>query len=244
MACGRPSVSAIITAYNSALFLADAVASIRAQHRPPDEIVIIDDGSTDGTSGIVGSLGTDIRYAWQPNRGEASARNRGIAMAHGEFVAFLDADDVWPPDRLERLLLPLDSKRVDIVCGKARAFSESLPEANRTNPYQNPEGFMMSFGCSVIRRTLFERIGGVDEGMHHCVDLDWFLRCREQSVFILVTDDLVLFYRRHDKNMTRHIDAGRDGLMRTVKQSLDRRRRGQQTAQSLAPWETLGRQRP
>jgi len=242
MACDRPSVSAVITAHNSALYIADAVASIRAQRSPPDEIVIIDDGSTDSTGTIVGALGTDIRYVWQANRGEASARNRGIAAAQGDIVAFLDADDAWPSDRLERLLQPLTDKHVEIVCGRARAFSESSWTAAAAAAAGHPEGFMMSFGCAVIRRALFDRIGGVDETMRHGVDLDWFLRCRERAVPILVIEDIVLLYRRHDHNMTRDIDAGRDGLMRTVKQSLDRRRRGQQTAQSLPLWETLGRQ--
>jgi hypothetical protein len=102
----------------------------------------------------------------------------------------------------------------------------------------------MSFGCALIRRAMFERIGKVDEAMRHGVDLDWFLRAREQNVPIVVIEDIVLLYRRHDQNMTRDVEAGREGLMRTVKQSLDRRRHSRQTVQSLPPWETLGRDRP
>jgi glycosyltransferase involved in cell wall biosynthesis len=240
----RPSVSAVITAYNSARFIADAVASIRAQRSPPTEIIIVDDGSTDGTNTIVRELGADIRYVWQPNGGEAAARNHGIALAQGDTVGFLDADDAWPGDRLEKLLPPLEDPRADIVCGRARAFSEDQwTAAAAASAADHREGFLMSFGCALIRRAVFERVGKVDETMRHGVDLDWFLRCREQNVPIVVIEDVVLLYRRHDQNMTRNIEAGREGLMRTVKQSLDRRRRGQETVQSLPQWETLGRDR-
>ena len=245
MATDRPSVSAVITAYNSARFIADAIASIRSQRSAPDEIIVVDDGSTDGTDTIVKKLGTDIRYVWQANGGEASARNCGIALAQGDAIGFLDADDAWPSDRLEKLLRPLQDPRTEIVCGRARTFSEgSWTTAAAASTTDRLEGFLMSFGCALIRRAMFERIGKVDEAMHHGVDLDWFLRAREQNVPIVVIEDIVLLYRRHDQNMTRDVDAGREGLMRTVKQSLDRRRHSRQTVQSLPPWETLGRDRP
>lgn len=243
MAAGYPSVSTVITAHNSARFIADAVASIRAQQLLPDEIFIIDDGSTDETGTIVKTLGTDIRYVFQTNRGEAAARNRGVAEAQSGVVAFLDADDAWPIDRLARLMQPLHDSNIEIVCGRARAFSEVSWPTAATPRSDQPEGFMMSFGCAAIRHSVFERIGRVDELMHHGVDLDWFLRCREQAVPIVVIEDIVLLYRRHDKNMTLDIAAGRNGLMNTVKQSLDRRRRAEHTARSLPLWETLGRNR-
>jgi glycosyltransferase involved in cell wall biosynthesis len=245
VAIDRPSVSAVITAYNSARFIADAIASIRSQRSAPDEIIVVDDGSTDGTDRIVRELGTDIRYVWQPNGGEAAARNYGISLAQADTVGFLDADDAWPGDRLEKLLGPLQDTRTGIVCGRARAFSEgSWITAVAASTTDRPEGFLMSFGCALIRRAVFERIGKVDETMRHGSDLDWFLRCREQNVPIVVIEDIVLLYRRHDQNMTRDVEAGREGLMRTVKQSLDRRRHSRQTVQSLPPWETLGRDRP
>jgi glycosyltransferase involved in cell wall biosynthesis len=243
MAADRPSVSAVITAHDSARYIADALASIRAQRFPPDEIIIIDDGSTDGTGVIVKALGPDIRYVFQTNRGEAAARNRGVAEAQSEVVAFLDADDAWPIDRLARLVQPLKDSRIDIVCGRARAFGEESWMAAAAADANQPEGFMMSFGCAVIRRSVFHQIGGVDETMRHGVDLDWFFRCRERDLPILVIENIVLLYRRHERNMTLDVAAGRDGLMRTVKQSLDRRRRAERDVRSLPLWETLGRDR-
>ncbi len=99
----------------------------------------------------------------------------------------------------------------------------------------------MSFGCALIRRHVFNLIGPVDVTLRHGEDLDWFLRCREQNVPIATIDDVVLLYRRHEQNMTRNFVAGRDGLMRTVKELLDRRRRNNNVAESLPAWENLGR---
>lgn len=237
-----PTVSAIVTAYNSANYIGDAIESVRRQTMPPAEIIVVDDGSTDGTQAIIRGLGADIRYFYQDNGGEAGARNRGIALAHAEAVAFLDADDAWPPERLATLLARLtDGDSLSIVCGRVRAFEqEGWIEALSPGP-ERPEAFLMSFGCAVIRREVFRMIGDVDVTMQHGVDLDWFLRCREHKVPIATIDDIVLLYRRHGQNMTRDLAAGREGLMRTVKQSLDRRRKNSGIVESLPSWENLGR---
>lgn len=95
-------ISAVIPAYNSARFIAAAVTSINAQTTAIDEIIIIDDGSTDNTEQIVADLPGNIVYVKQPNQGPSAARNRGIEMAKGDWIAFLDADDQWTPDKIAR----------------------------------------------------------------------------------------------------------------------------------------------
>ena len=241
-ALAYPTVSAIITAYNSADYVGDAIESARRQTMRPTEIIVVDDGSTDCTQALIRDLGEDIRYFYQDNRGEASARNRGIAVAVGEAIAFLDADDAWPPNRLATLSARLtEGGPFSIACGRARAFEkESWIEALSPGPGR-PEAFLMSFGCALIRREVFRVIGHVDVTMQHGEDLDWFLRCREHKVPIVTIDDIVLLYRRHGQNMTRDFAAGREGLMRTVKQSLDRRRKANTVVESLPSWENLGR---
>src|SRR5262245_10754564 len=97
-----PLVSCIVPVYNGEAFLGEALASIRAQRHRPIEILVVDDGSTDGTAAVVMAADAGIRYMRQDNAGGAAARNRGIGMARGTFVAFLDADDLWPPEKLER----------------------------------------------------------------------------------------------------------------------------------------------
>ena len=94
-----PDISAIIPAYNSADFIADAVASMRAQTHPVDEIIIVDDGSRDNTREVIRTLGDDIVLIQQANAGPSAARNAGIDRARGAFIAFLDADDQWTPEK-------------------------------------------------------------------------------------------------------------------------------------------------
>ncbi|MGR8931563.1 MAG: glycosyltransferase family 2 protein [Gammaproteobacteria bacterium] len=95
-------ISAIIPAYNSASFITDAIASIRAQTAPVDEIIIIDDGSTDNTEQIVANLTNSIVYYKQTNQGPSAARNKGIEIAKGDWIAFLDADDQWTIEKIRR----------------------------------------------------------------------------------------------------------------------------------------------
>lgn len=103
-----PCVSAVIPAYNRANLLPEAVRSIRAQTHPVSEIIIVDDGSTDDTADVVRALGTGIRYFRQANAGPSATRNRGIELAQGAYIAFLDADDVWLPHAIERQMEAFD----------------------------------------------------------------------------------------------------------------------------------------
>jgi glycosyltransferase involved in cell wall biosynthesis len=99
-----PTVSVVIPAYNAEAYLREALDSVFAQTRPPDEVVVVDDGSTDRTSEVAASYGDRVRLLRQPNRGEAAARNAGVLAARGALIAFLDADDTWLPRYLESQL--------------------------------------------------------------------------------------------------------------------------------------------
>ncbi len=100
-------ISAIIPAYNSAKFIQDALTSIRQQTHPIDEIIVVDDGSTDATEAIVREISDDIIYISQENHGPSAARNRGVQNSSGDWIAFLDADDQWTPDKIKQQLLAL-----------------------------------------------------------------------------------------------------------------------------------------
>ena len=114
----RPTISAVIPAYNSALFIADAISSIRSQTCPVDEIIVVDDGSIDNTSEVIRQAGSDIRYIHQDNAGPSSARNRGIDSASGDLIAFLDADDQWTPRRIEKQMdVMRDNSGIALVAG-------------------------------------------------------------------------------------------------------------------------------
>jgi glycosyltransferase involved in cell wall biosynthesis len=112
----RPVVSVVIPAFNAARYLGEALDSVFGQTLTDLELVVVDDGSTDETPQVVQGYGSRVRYVRQPNAGVASARNRGVAESSGRYVAFLDADDVWLPGKLERQLEALAARPSARVC--------------------------------------------------------------------------------------------------------------------------------
>ena len=222
-----PAVSVIIPAYNCERFIPEAVASVRKQEYEPMEIIIIDDGSTDGTSLCVKGLGKDIRYVRQGNRGPASARNRGIGMAGGDVIAFLDADDYWPADKFKIQMAYMDrNPDVDVVLGRI-CLTGLLTRDDRRMRFEGADNTMINInlGSGVFRKSVFERVGLFDESLRHHEDHDWFLRAREKDVSIVILKDITLYYRRSQNSLSRRSNKNEPGMIRILKKSLDRRRK-------------------
>ena len=115
MSPDAPLVSCIIPVFNGARFLGEAVDSILAQTYRPCEVIVVDDGSTDATGDVIAGYGERVVAVRQPNRGEAAARNAGVRAARGALVAFLDADDLWGPEKLTRQAAKLgEDPRIDL----------------------------------------------------------------------------------------------------------------------------------
>src|SRR5579872_1776903 len=234
----NPLVSVVIPVYNAAHFLPHAIESIRAQEYQSLEIIVVDDGSSDNCADVAKALGGDVRYERQENRGPSAARNRGLALARGEFIGFLDADDKWPAQKLSvqlgRLLaepeLALVLGRIQYVAlpgGELPAYQFEGPENTITHVH---------LGSGLYRRRAFERIGGFDESIRFCEDVDWFLRARENGLAMRILRATTLLYRLHDQNMTRDRESPDRLLTHVLKRSLDRRRRGEGAVPSLAGW--------
>ena len=113
--CG-PSISVVIPCHNAAAFLRATIASILGQTEPVLEVIVVDDGSTDDSARIAELFGPPVRVVRQPNQGESAARNRGIEAAAGDWVAFLDADDLWLPTKIELQSEAIRSAPADVVC--------------------------------------------------------------------------------------------------------------------------------
>jgi glycosyltransferase involved in cell wall biosynthesis len=208
-------VSVVIPVFNGERFLREAVQSVLDQKYSPLEIIVVDDGSTDGTANVARSL--PVRYLHQTNQGPSAARNRGIEHAQGELIAFADADDLWPLAKLE-LQLPYLTEDVEIVMGRIQqVFSSSEEE------FGEP-AFSVNLGSAVIRKTVFDRVGLFDETMRYSEDVDWFMRAREAGVAIMTIDAVTLFYRQHEENMTRGKSTSELNVLKALKRSLDRRR--------------------
>ena len=226
----NPLVSVVIPVFNGERFLREAVQSVLDQQYAPLEIIIVDDGSTDGTATVAQSLPETVRYLHQTNQGPAAARNRGIEHARGGLIAFADADDLWPPEKLE-LQLPwlIEDRGVEIVLGRVQLLSATgLTES----------AFSVNLGCAVIRKPVFDRVGSFDETMRYSEDVDWFMRARESGAAIITIDAVTLFYRQHEQNMTRGKSTSELNVLKALKRSLDRRRERVGFAAALPKFKT------
>jgi glycosyltransferase involved in cell wall biosynthesis len=226
----NPLVSVVIPVFNGERYLRDAVQSVLDQRYAPLEIIIVDDGSTDGTATVAQSLPEAVSYLHQTNQGPAAARNRGIEQARGGLIAFADADDLWPPAKLE-LQLPylINEPAIEIVMGRIQLLSETgLAES----------AFSVNLGCAVIRKSVFDRVGLFDESMRFSEDVDWFMRARESGAAIMTIDTVTLFYRQHEQNMTRGKSTSELNVLKALKRSLDRRRERAGFAAALPNFKT------
>ncbi len=218
-------VSVVIPVLDGERFLAEAIASANAQTYSPVEVIVVDDGSTDRSAEIATALGT--RLLRRPHRGVSAARNAGIAIARGDLIALLDADDRWPPERLA-VLVRRFTRRAELgfVIGRARLFLD--PGAPRpewlTDELAAGES-VLARQTLVARRESFEKVGGFDESRDICEDFDWLVRAGDAGISYEVLDDVVVEYRVHDANtgLSRRSELER-GLLRALRSSVQRKR--------------------
>jgi glycosyltransferase involved in cell wall biosynthesis len=222
-------VSCIVPAYNAERFLRDALDSILAQTYQPIEVIVADDGSTDGTAGVAAGHGERVRHVRQPHRGLPAARNLGLSAARGEFIAFLDADDLWHPEKLERQMARFHARpELDFCVTHVRNFWEPELEAERQR-YQGRRyaDALPGYVCVSLlaRRTLFDAVGQFDVELQHGDDNDWFLRAFDYGAVRELLPEVLVFRRLHQENMSRQAnDEVPEWLLRVVKLTLDRRR--------------------
>lgn len=216
-----PHISAVIPAYNSAGFIAEAIASIRAQTVPVSEILVVDDGSRDDTAERVRALGEDIHLIEQPNQGPSAARNRGIEAASGDWIAFLDADDQWLPDRLQRQLAVLAKyPEVGLVAGDMREIDShdgvtcesvlarhGLREAFDGRPVPRAAARLLEknfipTGTVLVRRDILQTLGGFPVDIRYGEDLQLWARIALRHPIVMLPEVLML-RRQHGANATR-----------------------------------------
>ncbi len=222
-------ISCIVPVFNGERYLKEALDSIRAQTYRPLEIIVADDGSTDGTAAIVAGYGEEVRYLWQTNAGPAAARNLGLRAVQGEFVAFLDADDLWHPEKLARQMARFEARaELDMCFTHARNFwvPELSEEAARYKDHRRSQAVPGYTTTALLaRRTLFEEVGQFSPALQHADDTEWFLRATERGAVMELLADTLVYRRLHRANYSR-LAAGtsREEYLQLVKASLDRRR--------------------
>lgn len=210
------TVSAIIPTYNAERYVAEAIDSALGQTSPPNEVIVVDDGSTDGTVNVVRRYGDRVVLLQQPNRGPAAARNVGLKAAHSEFIAFLDADDVWSPRNLElQVAILRDNPRCVMSYGDIRWFTNSPhPDVMNAGPSDDlymPEGdvapdlirhFLWATPAVVARREIVLKLGGFDETLRIGEDYDLWLRLASAGPVARVRR-LVVACRAHPESTTK-----------------------------------------
>jgi glycosyltransferase involved in cell wall biosynthesis len=212
--------SVITPVRNGVRFIAEAIDSALRQLAPDDEIVVIDDASTDATKSVLARIPDPrIRVLDGLGRGVSSARNIGLAVAVGEFIAFLDHDDLWPPARHSTLLKALlDGPEIDFATGRIRLHMEH--DAIMLPQFPEIDGRLGEFisVCSALfRRRVFDQVGYFDEGMHFAEDTDYLLRLKERNCRVVLCDIDTVIYRRHSTNATCNVEAAEEGFMQLIK---------------------------
>src|SRR5687768_166188 len=190
----HPLVSVIIPVYNGARFLRAAIESVFAQTYRPIEVIVVDDGSVDD-SGVIAQSFPDVRYIHQENQGVAAARNNGIEVARGEFLAFLDQDDLWTPEKLKLQIGHLQNDPdLGYTLTQQQFFlepGETLPAWFRKELFADVHtGWVL--GTLVVRRTAFEKVGNFGTGYSAASDGDWFFRAKAVAIPMAVVPELLL----------------------------------------------------
>ena len=196
----RPDVSVVIPCYNCAAYLASAIESALEQTRPALEIIVVDDGSADESPEIARSYGSPVRVVSQSNRGVSAARNRAIDLASGDWIGFLDADDVWAPDKLERQLEAVRS-RPEVVCVFTDFYSfgpNRERQLERRPDHTSAPNHLARMLCeySILPSTALVRASALDGlrfpvGVTDSEDMIFFVELRKRGPFLRVPEPLV-----------------------------------------------------
>lgn len=224
---GQPLVSVIIPVYNGERYLAEAIESVLAQTHRPLEVIVVNDGSTDGSAALAAGFGPPVRVLDVARGGGVVARNQGAAVARGAWLAFLDADDLWLPDKLRLQLAAAEADPgVAVIFGGVEHFlSPELDERARQRLYC-PLGIARGQlpSALLVRRATFASLGGFDATWRMGELIDWCARARDAGVREVTIPALTLRRRVHGANQSLREADERVDFVRIVKATLDRRR--------------------
>lgn len=208
-----PQVSIIITCFNYGRYVAQAIESVLSQTFQDFELIVINDGSTDNTEEIASGYRCDrLRYYYQPNQGQSSAKNKGIREAQGSFIAFLDADDLWEPNKLSEQMPLFKNSRVGVVYSR-QLFIDQASQPFDPQPASLPchRGFVLKellkdnfvpFSSAVVRKKCFEHSGLFDENLKMSIDWDLWLKLAMVYEFDYCPQKLLHYRLAHEGQMS------------------------------------------
>ena len=191
-------VSVVVPHFDAGDLLLEALASVARQSVGPIETIVVDDGSKDDPAARLSASPVPVRLLRQDRRGPSAARNRGIAAAGAPHLAFLDADDLWPPHALATMLGALDhAPEAGIAHGLVRRFRAAAPaEFDGPATVLGQPGGGFNLGAALFRREAVARLGGFDEHLRTSEDVDFWIRSRAAGIVRLPLPEVTLYYRR------------------------------------------------
>jgi glycosyltransferase involved in cell wall biosynthesis len=215
-----PLVSAVMPVYNGEEFLEASLTSLLEQDYEPLEVVVCNDGSTDGTSGILRRF-ESIHVVEQENSGVSAALNAAIEASTGEFVVMFDSDDLWPSNRVTLQASYLGANpAVGCVLGR-QEWINPPPWLGRDPVYGDLDGIPLV--SAMFRRSAFDEVGGFDESFTHSEDMDLLIRLRERGIEIAIIPEVVIHRRFHGGNLIASAPET-SPLLRTLRMKLQRDR--------------------
>jgi len=226
-----PLISVIIPVYNGEKYLSRSLQSVFSQDYTHVEVIVVNDGSTDDSPDICKSF-PETHYISQPNQGVAVARNRGIESSTGDYIAFLDQDDCWVPNKLTQQINYLEEHpEMDFVLAKQHVFLEGDTQKptwlKDTLLDDDHAGYHL--GTALIRRRVFDRIGLFDSHYRIGSDSDWFFRAKDADMTMTILPDVLLSKRVHEKNESSHVDKNNKELLKLIRDSLKRKQEHRNT---------------
>jgi len=220
-------ISCIVPVHNGARHLAESLRSVLEQTLTPLEVLVVDDGSTDGSGDLAEAFGDPVRVIRRARAGVSAARNEGVRQARGDLVAFLDADDLFLPRKLERQAARFDARPALELCSclTENFWSPEVAAHERDHDPWLTTPWPRALISWLMRPSLFVRVGGFDERMPLSQDVDWNVRAEASGAVAETLPEVLCLRRMHAANTTRHAGAEcRSAVVRSVRRHLQRRR--------------------
>ena len=224
-----PLITCIIPVFNGERYLREALGSVFAQTYRSLDVVLVDDGSTDNTAAIAATYNGCVRYVHQNNLGPPAARNMGIRAAMGEFIAFLDADDLWHPEKLERQIARFQARP---ELGYCVTYCQNFwipdlhDEAEKYRDHRVAQplpGYVTQ--TLFARAAVFDSVGLFNVALAHSDSTEWFLRAAQKGTVMELLPDVLSYRRLHSENRSRLLaSSSREEFLHILKMSLDSRR--------------------
>ena len=210
------SISVVIPTFNRLIYLERAIKSVLNQTISVNEIIIVDDGSDDGTSEFIHSNYPNLKYIFQSNSGVSAARNTGIKAASSNWIAFLDSDDAWVANKIQKQITELELNPEMNFCHSNEIWIRNGKEIKQKNTHKKFGGFIfnkcldkcrISPSTVICRRSLLIKLNGFDEDLAICEDYDLWLRITSNNPVIYIEKPLIIKYGGHQDQLSRNSEG-------------------------------------